>query len=554
MVAQRLRRDLSRGHASAMEDPVKLPGKWIGAAIVVAALTATARLVVAQSTSQYVVRTSDGRVSGAVVPHSKVVVFKGIPYAAPPVGKMRWRPPQPVSHWKGIRAADHFSASCVQQTPEQFLPWTPAFMTHRRVSEDCLYLNVWTPHADATADLPVIVFIHGGAFTSGAGSIRIYHGTNLARSGLVIVTINYRVGIFGFFAYPELTAESKHHSSGNYGLLDQIAALRWVRRNIRGFGGDPNRITIWGQSAGAWSVEALTLSPLSEGLFDHAQADSGIGIAGFQVASLKSAEASGEKFAERIGAHSLKELRAVPAKQLLADVRYSDHIAPDIDGWVLPASLRRLTADGSGSHVPLITGWEANDWLLGSPRVHTVQAYQELAHRLYGSLAGDFLRLYPASTAAQAEAMEKVSSEDRDRVSMYLWAALRDKSPSPHGPQPIYTYYFDHAIPWPQHPEFGAFHSGELPYFFRNLDLMKRPWQPVDYRISREVSTYLENFAATGDPNARGLAHWPRFKQEFAVTMQLGKHMGEMPLADPDRLAFWKRYFASPEAVQAPIF
>ena len=528
---------------------MKLSGLFAAA---LAALLVAAQPGVAQKAHSYVVPTASGRVSGELVPHSTIVVFKGIPYAAPPVGKLRWRAPQPVQPWKGIRPADHFSDSCVQQTPNQFLPWTPAFMTHRHVSEDCLYLNVWTPHATAAANLPVIVFIHGGAFTSGAGSIRIYNGTNLAKTGLVIVTINYRVGIFGFFASPQLSAESPHHTSGNYGLMDQIAALRWVRRNIRAFGGDPNRVTIWGQSAGAWSVEALTLSPRATGLFQRAQADSGIGINGFGTASLKTAEANGEKFAARIGAHSLQQLRAIPAMQLLNDVRWTDHIGPDIDGWVLPASLRKLTADGSGSHVPLVAGWEANDWMLGSPRIHTVQAYRQLAQRLYGSMAASFLRLYPATTASQAVSMERLSSEDRDRVAMFLWATARDKSPG--AKQPIYTYYFDRAIPWPEHPEFGAFHSGELPYFFRNLHLMIRPWQPVDFEVSQEASGYLKNFATSGDPNGAGLAPWPRFRPGYPITMHLGVHMGAMPITDPDRLAFWRKYFASPESAHAPIF
>ena len=501
-----------------------------------------------------VVATASGRVSGALVPHTKVVVFKGIPYAAPPVGKLRWRAPQPVRPWEGVRAADHFSDSCVQHTPNEILPWTPVFMTHRHVSEDCLYLNVWTPHVTARAGLPVIVFIHGGAFNSGAGSIRIYNGTHLAQTGVVIVTINYRVGIFGFFAYPELTAESRHHAAGNYGLMDQMAALRWVQRNIRAFGGDPHRVTIWGQSAGAMSVEDLTLSPLAKGLFERAQADSGIGIRGIPMASLKTAEANGGKFAQRVGAHSLQQLRAIPAAQLLADVRRSDRMGPDVDGWVLPAPLRKLTADGAGSHVPLVAGWNANDWFLGERPVPTVKAYRALAHRFYGSMAGEFLRLYPASNVAEAKAMQKLSSEDRDRVSTYLWAVLRDQSPSAGGPQPIYTYYFDRVIPWPQHPEFGAYHSSELPYFFRNLKEMNRPWEAVDFKVSDEASGYLKHFAASGDPNGKGLPKWPRVTSGTTSTLQLGVRTGAMPVASPARLAFWKKYFASPEAAHAPIF
>ncbi len=451
-----------------------VPGKRIVVATTVAVLAAAILLLAPRTPAPYVVRTAAGRVSGVPSFDAQVVAFKGIPYAAPPVGPLRWRPPQPVAPWKGIRPADRFSASCVQQTPEQILPWTPVFMTHRSVSEDCLYLKLWTPRISAKASLPVIVFIHGGVFSSGAGSIRVYNGANLARTGLVVVTINYRVGIFGFFAYPQLTAESQHHSSGNYGLLDQIAALQWVRRNIRAFGGNPSRVTIRGQSAGAMSVEALTLSPLGVGLFDRAQADSGIGYAGMDFPSLHAAEAEGVTYAHQLGAHSLDDLRAIPAARLLASAAEpGNRFLPDIDGWILPASLASLTEQGSGSHVPLVTGWQASDWMLGSPRVHTVQEYQDLAHRLYGKRWQEFLNLYPASTPEEAEAMEALSSEDRDRTSMYLWAVLREKSGD--NSQPIYTYDFDRAIPWPQHPEYGAFHSSELPYFFRNLDLMNRP-------------------------------------------------------------------------------
>ncbi len=530
---------------------MRVQGKWLMMTMVLAGLMVAARSSTAQASAKYEVRTASGLVSGALSPHSKIVSFKGIPFAAPPVGDLRWRAPQPVKPWKGVRKADAFSASCIQHTPEQVLPWTAEFMTHKRVSEDCLYLNVWTPQASASANLPVVVYIHGGAFNSGAGSILIYNGKHLAETGLVVVTINYRVGVFGFLAYPQLSAESKHHSSGNYGLLDQMAALRWVRRNIRGFGGDPHRVMIWGQSAGAMSVEALTLSPVAKGLFERAQADSGIGISGFGVPDLHAAEAAGTKYAASLGAHSLKELRAMPAGKLLPPA--ADHgirFGPVIDGWVLPAPLNKLTASGAGSDVPLVTGYEANDWMLGAPRIHTLEAYKAWAKRLYGDSSEKFLRLYPAVNAKQAEAMEKLSCEDRDRVSMFLWAASR----SAHTHQPIFTYYFDRAIPWPQHPEYGAFHSGELPYFFRNLDLMDRPWQPVDRKISDEVSAYLKNFAATGDVNGAGLAHWPSFKPDSAVTMQLGEQMGPMPLAEPARLAFWKKYFASLDSRHAPIF
>jgi len=498
-----------------------------------------------------VARTDAGRVSGVAIPNSTVAVFKGIPFAAPPVGDLRWRPPAPVRQWKGIRRADTFSKSCMQRTVRELLPWTPEFMTQLPVSEDCLYLNVWTPQVSSRASLPVIVFIHGGGFSGGAGSIQIYDGTNLASTGVVVVTINYRLGVFGFFAYPGLAAESPHHASGNYGLMDQLAALRWVRGNIRNFGGDPARVTIWGQSAGAFSVLALTASPLGAGLFERAQADSGAGIVALPMPSLQEAEQAGVKYAEAHHAGTLEQLRAKPAADLLpAAGDFSARFFPDIDGWVLPASPQELSDRGADNDVPFTTGYQANDGLLFKPPVHSVAEYEDWAQQQFGDLAAEFLRLYPAAAAEEVTPAMEASDRDRDRVSMNLWAVRR--TANHHAP--IFTYFFDRAIPWPQHPEFGAFHTGEIPYFFRNLDLLDRPWTPVDHTVSREASEYLKNFATTGDPNGDELAHWVRVTASAPETMEIGAHTGMMPLADPARLAFWKKYFASPQGQHAPVF
>jgi len=490
-----------------------------------------------------VVKTAQGRLEGRREPNSTVIVFKGIPYAAPPVGELRWRPPQPPASWPGVRRAVEFSSSCMQREEHENLPWTQEFMVQNAVSEDCLYLNVWTPRLAADARLPVIVFIHGGAFIEGSGAVDMYHGAPLAARGAVVVTINYRLGVFGFLAHPELTAESEHRVSGNYGLLDQIAALAWVKANIGHFGGDPGRVTIWGQSAGAASVGDLVASPLAAGLFSRAQADSGLGAHGFPMASLHDAEAYGVKFAAEHHAASIKELRALPAASLLPGPGWGPLLyVPIVDGWVLPDNPVALNAKGTDNDVALITGFQPGDSAMFNPRVDSLEAYHAMVEKMYGAMAPEFEKLYPVSKATDIAAALEQSGHERSRVSMYVFASARARSHR----QPVYTYYFDRAIPWPQHPEFGAFHSAELPYFFLNLGVLQRPWEKVDFELAKNVSSYLVNFARQGDPNGAGLTAWPKVDPNLPQTMELGSRIGPMPLADPAKVQFWTRYYASP--------
>ena len=506
--------------------------------------------------SAQVVQTAQGKVSGMKAPDSTVSVFKGIPFAAPPVGDLRWHAPLPPASWQGTRKATEFAASCMQTKSGERLPWSKEFMTQNQISEDCLYLNIWTPQASAAANLPVIVFIHGGGYSEGSGAIDVYDGAHLAPKGAVVVTINYRLGVFGFLADSELTAESEHHSSGNYGLLDQIEALKWVNKNIAGFGGNPRNITIWGQSAGAFSVAALVASPLAKGLFEQAQADSGIGIAGLPTSSLSAAEAEGVKLLAEHHAASIKELRALPAEALMPDPKAPPaaalRFAPDVDGWVLPDLPGVMNAKGTDNDVPMITGYNTGDSSLMAfgPVIDTVEAYRHMAETKYGAMAEDFLKVYPAASADQVKSMLALSGQDRNRVSQYMWASQRVKSHH----APVYIYYFDRAIPWPQHPEFGAFHTSEIPYFFENLKVLDRPWEKVDFALSDEVSSYLVNFAAKGDPNAAGLTPWPKADLSTPQTMELGAHSGAIPLADPVRVDFWTRYFNSPASKNASPF
>jgi para-nitrobenzyl esterase len=490
-----------------------------------------------------VVGTDAGKVSG-VTDAQGVTSYKGIPFATPPVGKLRWQPPQPVEHWAGVRKADRFGNACFQNEAHSRLPWTEPFMEQGPVSEDCLYLNVWTAAKSAGERRPVMVYIYGGGFNEGAGSVAVYDGAQLAKRGVVVVNMNYRVGPLGFLVYPELTKESEHGVSGNYGLLDQIAALQWVHKNITAFGGDPNRVMIFGQSAGAISVYDLMQSPLAKGLFERAIAESGPGLLGGRFAmlpSLAQGEQAGVQWAEAKGAHSLADLRALSPEDIFKSSGRGGPAAPNQpigDGFVLPAP---GTAPAQ-NEVPIVLGMNADDLglasNLGPGQKPTVAAYQEAAKKKYGEKADDFLKLYPAASDSDVAAMLKAAARDQARVSIDLWAANQLKLSGK-----VYTYFFDRVLPWPEHPEFGAFHTSEVPYVFENLDLTGHPIEPADRKVSDAMSSYWMNFAKSGDPNGKSLASWPAYAPAAHVTMQLGEKMGPMPeAATPERLQFQIAY------------
>ena len=500
-----------------------------------------------------IVTTQSGKVSGVAGTGGSVISYKGIPFAAPPVGTLRWRAPQPVAPWRDVLKADHFGASCMQGPNTPFGPWTSEYMYVTPASEDCLFLNVWSPQPSSTAHLPVLVYIYGGGFSSGSGDCPIYDGESLARTGMVVVTFNYRVGAFGFLAHPELTAESEHHVSGNYGLMDQIAALHWVKDNIRGFGGDPSRVAVAGQSAGAMSVQDLLASPLAKGLFRAAIADSGIGGRGVPVRTLVEAEKTGVAFAASKKADSIAALRALPAADLVAQPGAGFQFAPIVDGWVVPDQPMVLTTSaGRDNDVPVITGFQADDFRMGGggPAI-TAASFQERARKMYGPMAAEFLKLYPAEDDEQAKQSETTSARDRARSGMVLWAGKRA---STHKSR-VYIYYFDRAIPWPAHPEFGAFHSGELPYTFGNLKVLDRPWEPVDSKIAHTMTTYWKGMAAAGNPNSGSVERWDPVDSSRRTVMRLGADSGPIPpAADDAHFNFWKRYFESPQSKTSPIF
>ena len=498
----------------------------LGAVLSVVPLRATA--------SNGIVKIETGQLEGTTM-SSGIRVFKGIPYAAPPVGDLRWKPPQPPAKWNGVRKADKFSDSCMQALRRTGNPWTKEFMVQNDASEDCLCLNVWTGAKAATEKRPVLVWIHGGAFYEGSGEIITYDGEELAKKGLVVVTINYRLGIFGFYTHPELTKESPQHSSGNYGLMDIVASLQWVQKNIAAFGGDPNLVTIAGQSAGAMAVHALTASPQAKGLFHRAIAESGSGV-GRRTKDLAVSEQDGVKWAETKGATSLKELRAKLAADLMGGARF----APVVDGWFLPADVAATFAQGKQNDVPTMTGLTADEGS-AAPTYGKINAaeFAKQAQQRFGEQAAEFLKLYPSTEQTQSGLSQKQSARDQGLVSMYLWASERAKTAKTKA----YTYYFTRGIPWPEHPEFAAFHTGDVPYFFANLKHLERPWEALDRKLADTASSYWVNFAKTGNPNGKGLPNWPAYEAAQQMTMEIGEKEGVRPVAEKEKLTFFTRYF-----------
>ncbi len=393
------------------------------------------------------IRVEGGLVNGTPGWGWNVREFRGIPYAAPPVGNLRWRPPQPVIGWRGVRAADRFAPACIQaQRDRSQRDWNEGML---RTSEDCLYLNVWTPADSASERLPVMIYIHGGGGVQGAASEPRYDGNAMAKKGVVVVSMNYRLNAFGWLAHPELSGESPHHSSGNYGSLDQLAAIRWVRNNISQFGGDSTRITIWGQSAGSRSVNILVASPLAKGLFRSAIAHSHAAFG--SMADLSSAEAAGVKFAETAGARSLADLRAMPAEAILAAARENRYRMSGaiVDGWFLPQDVHDTFASGKQNDVALITGITNDEGLAlggaGSAPPATLEAYRSMAAAVFGDEAGKFLKLFPARTDAEVKRAYHDASRDALLAGHRTWARLQTAT----GKSKVYLYLFSHVPPNP---------------------------------------------------------------------------------------------------------
>jgi len=479
------------------------------------------------------VRVTGGLISGVKSASSDVVAFKGIPFAAPPVGELRWKGPQPVHPWAGVRKCDAFGPSPMQAKPVPFGVYTSEFLIPEQpISEDCLYLNVWTK-AHAGEKKPVYMWIYGGGFSSGGTAVPIYDGEALAKKGVIFVSVNYRVGIFGFLAHPDLTKESPDHASGNYGLLDQVAALKWIKKNIAAFGGDPNNITIGGQSAGSMSVNCLVASPLARGLFNKAIAESGsfmITSPMLQSGSLQAAEQQGAKLALTVHASTLAELRNVPAADLM---KIPGRYSPIVDGYVLPKPVPEIFSEGKQNKVPLLTGWNADEAFASFKKK---DAFIEQAKQQYGKDADEFLKYYPAST--DEDAMRSQIKLSRDMIfaaSGYKWAGIQSAT----GQSPVYLYYFARKLPaTPDYVKYGAFHTGEVAYVMDNLKFLNRPWEPQDQKLANLMSSYWVNFIKNGNPNGPGLPVWPAYNKNTAEAMVFDKKSGKESLPDKDELQF----------------
>jgi len=462
------------------------------------------------------VQTANGTVDGRGTQPSGVRIFRGIPFAHPPTGDLRWREPQPVKNWKGVRQATDFGPRCMQARI-----FDDMIFRSNGVSEDCLYLNVWTPAKSARERLPVLVYFYGGGFVSGDGSEPRYDGESMATKGIVVVTVNYRLGVFGFMSHPELTKESAHNASGNYGLLDQNAALQWVQRNIANFGGDPKRVTIAGESAGSISVSAHMVSPLSKNLIAGAIGESGAITGTLSAVPRAKAEEQGSKFAAGLGAQSLAALRAIPSQEMLDAASKGGWASVGrfpltIDGYFLTDEPAAIYVTGKQARVPLLAGWNSEEvgWnaLLRSAQP-TLENYRSAVTKLYSTRADEVLKLYPATTTEEVmQAAADLASDRFISYSTWKWANLHAKT----GGAPVYRYLYARPRPAMKTqntpPARGASHSAEIEYALGNLGSNDvYAWTPDDYKVSTAMQSYFANFIKKGNPNGAGLPEWPTF-------------------------------------------
>jgi para-nitrobenzyl esterase len=442
-----------------------------------------------------------------------ISIFKGIPFAAPPVGDLRWRAPAPVKPWSGVRKADAFADACMQAPHSQG--------NTAPVSEDCLYLNVWTPAKSAREKLPVIVWIHGGGFVGGSTSIAMYDGTGYARKGVLLVSLAYRLGPYGFMADPELSRESGH-GSGTYGIQDLVAGLQWVRTNISAFGGDPRNVTLFGHSAGSAAVSFLAASPLSKGLFRRVIAMSGASFAplvssehggfGMSIPSLKTAEATGSAFLSKLGVKTIVEARALSADMIQSATGGGMAFRPAADGYVLSNDMSSLYQQGKFNDTPVLLGHTSDETLaFGGSRSVTPADFEKQMQEQFGAQAGAVLDVYPHATDADAaRAMRHVRNDTSFGWNMWTWA----REQSEHGKGKVFSYYYDNHGPQVE----GSGHGSDVPFHFQTLSVRGTP-SKENLALSEMISSYDVNFAKTGDPNGKGLPPWPAFTDKNQQVM-----------------------------------
>ena len=453
-----------------------------------------------------------GVVVGSTGASPEIRVFKGIPFAAPPTADNRWRPPQPVAHWSGTRPAGEYGPRCTQGGP----PGGPNAAAAPPTSEDCLYLNVWTTAKSANDRRPVMVWIYGGGFFGGAGSEARYAGDGLAKKGAVVVTLNYRLGSLGFLAHPELSAESEHKVSGNYGMLDALAALRWVRQNIAAFGGDPGNVTVFGESAGANMTAALVGSPAAKGLFRRAIAQSGawMGLGMARMGTLANAEQTGAKAVADSGVKSIAELRAKPAQEVFTSIRGGNLV---VDGFLIPEDLSLTFASGRQNAVDILVGSNQDEGTFFARPGLTAEQYTTQARQRFGVLADGYLKIFPAGDDPGAIRSYLDSFRDEAAWHQRKFAELQAKRGNK-----TFVYYFTHVPPTlPDRPSRGAAHVAEIPYMFDNLPV-GLAWTDIDRKLADTMASYWVNFARTGDPNGAGLPAWPAYRTASGKAQVLG--------------------------------
>jgi para-nitrobenzyl esterase len=474
-----------------------------------------------------------------------LTVYKGIPFAAPPVGELRWKAPQPAAKWSGVKEATKFAPGPIQGgTPPS------------GKSEDCLYLNVWTPAKSANDKIPVLVWIYGGGFNAGATSETVYTGEKLAKKGVVLVSIAYRVGRLGFLAHSELSAESPNHVSGNYGLLDMVAGLQWVQKNIAAFGGDPNKVTIFGESAGGIAVSMLCVSPLSKGLFQGAISQSGGSFGpprettypGENMKRLRDAEANGDAYVKSASVSSIAEMRKIDADKLPPGPGLA---WPIIDGWVIPDDQYKLYEAGKYNDLPILVGYNSDEGLSFRPP-KTPEEYVTGVKTRYGKFADDLIKAYPVDATTVPKTARDLARDAAFGWHTWSWARLQAKK----GKAKAYFYYFDQHPDHPQDsPRYGqgSPHGQDVAYVFEHLDTSNPQTTKADLEISDAMGTYWTNFAKNGDPNGKGVPNWPAFSDANPVVMHLSQtpHIGPVPSAEAlkvlDAYFAWRR---TPEGIQ----
>jgi para-nitrobenzyl esterase len=532
--------------------------KRIALTVIAALVVITAVFVHAMVPEQ--VRIDSGLVAGTASGQPTVRVFKGIPFAAPPLGENRWKAPQPVAKWDGVRKADAFGAPCAAGAgggrgggggrgaaapgaAAQAAPAPAAPPREPARAEDCLYLNVWTSANSPNDRRPVMVWIYGGGFTGGSGGLAWYDGENLAAKGPVIVTFNYRLGSLGFFSHPELAKESGHNASGNYGMMDALAALQWVKKNISAFGGDPNNVTIAGESAGAIMIGAIVGSPQAKGLFHRAIAESGgwMGLMMGRMTSGETAQANGVKTMEALGAKTIAELRAKPMNELTG-LSAGGLV---IDGYLIPEDISLTFASGRQNAVDVLTGSnkdEANFGICGGGRGNatpiTAETFKTNAQRRFGEAADEYVKLYGVTSDAEAQPAAHIACADEINWNMRQWAVAQAKAG-----KRAYTYFFTRipTINGGPSPN-GATHTAEISYAWNNpKGQANQTWNDVDTKLADTMSSYWVNFITKGDPNGNGLPRWPEFKDLMGGrVMVLGDTVQAESTAPAAKLSFYQ--------------